>query len=378
MPLKILHLVAGPMAGGAEIHVKDLALALARRGEQPLIGFVEHARDAGRSDAFEARYVAELDAAGIDHVFIGHECRRNPLLGAWRVRRACRAHRIDVYHSHLKYGIAFGLLLGIPRVHTHHSSAPRMSRLMYRLMSPLVDAFVGISDACARMLADFAGREVTTIRNGIDLQRVAAPGAIARKLRQPLECIALGRLHPAKDYPTLIEAVRLLSPATRANIHVSLVGEGPPDLTAELRAAISAANLGQTITLLGNRGDVAQLLGQSQLCLMSSAWEGFPIALLEATAAGLPFIATDVGGCAEIAAVGGNGIVVPARDPAALAAQIEALLNDPERFSRLSRNALDNAHLFDIAETADQHIRLYENLLSNARVRPARQPRTAA
>jgi glycosyltransferase involved in cell wall biosynthesis len=96
---------------------------------------------------------------------------------------------------------------------------------------------------------------------------------------------------------------------------------------------------------------------------MSSAWEGMPIALLEASMSGLPFIATDVGGCAEVARLCGNGLIVPPGDAAAFAEALAGLVTDPEQIEALSRAALANAGIFSIETSAKAHLALYQRLL---------------
>lgn len=362
-PLTIVHLISAPTAGGAEIYVKDLALALRQRGQRPVILCVSSAVDAGRSAESEQRFVAELDAAGIPCHIIGRWTRRNPALGAWRVARAVRVHRADIYHSHTKPGILFGLLLRIPRVHTHHSSIAKMPRWAYALLSPLVDAYVGISARCGEALAGFSGRSVTIIRNAVSFERMRPWPGRPRVAPGRLECLAVGRLRAPKNYALLVDALALLPPPVRDRLHVAIAGQRLPRPRAALETHIRAAGLSDVVTLLGDRADVPALLQRAQLFLMSSAWEGLPIALLEATVSGLPFIATDVGGCAEVAAVAGNGVIVPPGDPAAFAAALGALIDDPDRLTAMSRSALANAGEFAISTAAEAHLALYRGLI---------------
>lgn len=359
--MRILHLLSAPTAGGAEIYVKDLALEFVRVGAEPILGFVSRAADVDRSPQFEAEFLAELDVAGVRHVFVGHECRRNPLLGAWRIRRLCRTLGVDVYHSHLKYGIAFASMLSLPVVHTHHNSVSEAPRWMFRAFNLLVDEYVGISTDCARNLEVFTGRSVTTIRNGINPERIAPGGARQRHFQAPLNCVAVGRLFEQKNYPLLIDAVALLDTEVRKMLRVSIVGEGPA--FPELQERIASRGVQQAVELVGNRSDIPELLAESQVFLMSSAWEGLPISLLEATVTGLPFIATDVGGCSEVAQLCGNGIIVPSGNAAAFAEALGTLFGDRERLHQLSANAVRNGSIFAIETAAAEHLRLYRQVL---------------
>ena len=358
--MRILHLISAPTAGGAEVYVKDLAKEMVRLGHRPFIGFVNRAGDIGRDEEFESRFFRELEVAGIPYFVVGHECRRNPVLGAVRVRRFCAAHGIEIYHSHLNYAIVFGALLRVPHVHTHHNIVPDAGRLMYKLFNQLVDCYIGISEICAEALSKFSGRAVTQIFNAVDrgkLKRAQLPGPGGQ-----LKCIAVGRIQEQKNYALLVDAIRLLPDEIRDSIHVSIAGEGPPAEVSALELAIGDAGLNESITLLGNRDDVPELLAKSHLFLMSSTWEGLPISLLEASVTGLPFIATDVGGCREITERCGNGVIVPPGDARALASAIERLVRDRGKLRELAQDAHANSGYFAIERAAQEHLKLYSRL----------------
>ena len=362
--MRILHLISAPTAGGAEVYVKDLVKELVGLGHQPYVGFLNRSGDIGRDEDFERRFLDELELAGIPYFVVGYECRRNPILGALRVRRFCTAHGIEIYHSHLHYALLFGALLRIPHVHTHHNIVPDSWRIMYRLFNQLVDSYVGISEVCAEALSQFSGRAVTEIFNAVDpskLERAQLPDSLATGR---LQCIAVGRIQAQKNFALLVEALRLLPAETRAVLHVTIAGEGPPADVFALRQAVDRADLNETVTMLGNRHDVPELLAKSQFFILSSAWEGLPISLLEASVTGLPFIATDVGGCREIAAKCGNGIIVPPGDARALANAIEKLVHDRGALSDLAQNAQANSAYFWIERAAKEHLELYSRLLS--------------
>jgi glycosyltransferase involved in cell wall biosynthesis len=361
-PLRILHVVSVAGAGGAETYAKQLALEFRRRGDQPAIAFIDHAIDERRSVEFERLYLAELDDAGIDHFVIGRSARRNPLLGAWQMWRYCRANRIQIYHSHLKRGLLFGAFLRIPRVTTHHNGVPEVPVWAYRLFNYVVDQYVGISASCGDLLRKYSGRPVQIIRNGIDLSRFTA-SLRDRVTDGPFQLISVGRIFPQKNYPLLIRAIALLPLKVRQRVRLSIAGEGAADLVADLERQIRAASLQDCVMLLGNRSDIPELLERSDLFVMSSAWEGFPIALLEATASGLPFVATDVGGCREIAELCGNGVVVAAQDPQVLADAIADLVEHRDKLRRLSKAAIKSAPKLSIETAADAHIELYRDLL---------------
>lgn len=364
-PLRIVHAISSPAAGGAEVYVRDLATELARQGHRPAILFLSRSADIGRAGGFEKTFLADLDERGIPYAFLGHKCRRNPLLGAVRTRRFVRRHAADIYHSHLKYSLLFGAGVGVPHVHTHHNIRRHAPAWMWPLFNRLVDAWVGISDLCAEQLRAFTARPVTTIRNAVDPRRLGAEAAQARTVAEEgvIRCIAVGSPGEQKNFGLLVDAFRLLPADSLRRLKLDIVGEGSPDATANLSRRIEAEGLGQTIRLLGASNRVLDLFRQAELFLLSSDWEGMPIALLEASMSGLPFIATDVGGCAEVARLCGNGMIVPPGDPAPFAKALAALLDDPRRIETLSRSALAKAGTFSIERSAEAHLALYERLV---------------
>lgn len=364
--MNILHVISAPVAGGIEVYVKQMAIELRRTGHQPTIVFISRAVEDGRDLDFERAFLSELQSAGVDYFFIGRSLRRMPWTGAWKILRYCAKKRVHIYHAHSKYGILLGALLRIPRFYTHHNILPGAPIFWFRLFNMLVDHYVGISQTCAGLLRRYTGRAVKVVRNGIDLSRFVP---VVRKL--PLEssmrCVCVGRIFEQKNYSLLVRSIALLSQAARRRLHISVVGEGPPKLVSALEREILAAGLTQHISLLGNQIDIPVNLGQSHVLLMTSAWEGLPIALLEATASGLPFVATDVGGCGEVAELCGNGIIVPSGDAQGFADALTELLNNPHRIAQLSEAAVQNAGRFSIGTSAKAHLDLYDRALPNHR-----------
>jgi glycosyltransferase involved in cell wall biosynthesis len=135
--------------------------------------------------------------------------------------------------------------------------------------------------------------------------------------------MTVGRLVPVKGFDVLARAAAMLQ---TAGARVVIVGEGPE------RARLAGA---PRVELIGSRDDAAALLAAGDVVVSSSRSEGFPQTLIHAMAAGLPVVATDVGGTAEIVVHDHTGLLVPADDPAALARAIDALLADRARSGAL-------------------------------------------
>ena len=362
--MKVLHIISAPAAGGAEIYVKDLAKALARQGVDIHIGFLNHASDVGRNPDFEKSFLSELDRAGIGYFFIGHASRKNPWLGAWRVWRFVKSNGIDIYHSHLGHGVYFSCLLKTPRIYTHHSNKARFNKLNYYLFNRIVTAYIGISAHCASNLRTFTGRSVTTIRNGADPEKIIKRTAQPRITPARLVFLSIGRIQPQKNYGLLVEAVSRLPSDLKNRISFRIAGEGPRQDVHQLRTLIRSKGLEQQIQLLGNRSDIPALLASADVFVMSSAWEGLPIALIESALAGLPCVVTDVGGCSEVVRTCRNGILVEPDDPQALADAITRIARHPELRREYSDNAARHSGVFNIETACTEHLNLYRSLMA--------------
>jgi glycosyltransferase involved in cell wall biosynthesis len=179
-----------------------------------------------------------------------------------------------------------------------------------------------------------AGQRTDVIPSGVDTDRFA-PGrdraaAQARLRLEPGTIVVgtVGRLEPRKGTDTLLDAVAALRDE-HPHVALVVVGEGP--LRAELVARAARLGIGSRVQFLGDRADVDEVLAALDLFVLPSRTEGMSNALLEAMAMALPVVATAVGGTPEVLADGRSGLLVPADDPAAMAAAIRRVLVDPNR-----------------------------------------------
>ena len=362
--MRILHIISSPAAGGAEVYVKDLAKALVKRGDEVFIGFLDHASDIGRSEDYEKQFLAELDEANIKYFFIGNSARRLPWLGMIRVFKYVRRNKIDVYHSHLSFGVFFGALLSLPKVYTHHNVRPRFKRIIYRIFNFGVTEYVGISDICVKSLKACTGRNVTSILNGVDSEKFCVR---ERNLGvdNVIKAIAVGRISPQKDYFFLADIVKSLPEDVRRRIEITIAGEGDPEYVASFHAHLKSLGVSKFFNLLGNRSDIVELLDHSDLFVMSSEWEGLPISLIEASVAGLPCVVTDVGGCREVVEHCQNGFFIPHGDIQKYSTALAKIISDPSLLRQFSLNAIRHASKFSIDNCCEEHQDLYRRVLEN-------------
>ena len=257
--------------------------------------------------------------------------------GLLRLSRLARSWRPDIVHSHMIHANLmaralrlFGLVPAL--VSTIHSvqEGGRARMAVYRLTNGLVDRMTIVSEAAAAAFVSSGTIPRDLLRvipNGVDTDRFRdVPPDSRESLRQALNLrnafvwIAVGRFEAPKDYPTMLRAFAAVRQQHPDSV-LLLVGEGP--LRSNSEALVHELGLNGSVHFLGVRSDVPELMGAADAYVMSSAWEGMPVVLLEAGAAGLPIVATSVGGNPEVVCDRESGFLVPPGDPEQLA---EAML----------------------------------------------------
>jgi glycosyltransferase involved in cell wall biosynthesis len=207
------------------------------------------------------------------------------------------------------------------------------------------------------------------VPNAVDTDRFRklpeARAAIRRELGLGEEFVwlAVGRFEPAKDYPTMIAAFARLATVRPAS-RLLLVGQG--SLRSEVEAMVRATGMEERVRFLGVRRDVPELMSAADAYLLSSAWEGMPVVLLEAAAAELPVVATRVGGVAEVVDDGTTGLLVRSADPAVLAEAMEKMesLTPEARLAMGASGRLLVEQRYGTGRVMDMWERLYSEVIA--------------
>lgn len=363
--MNILHVISVAASGGAEVYVKDLAKYLSEQGHTLHIAFLSSAADDNRDLSYEQDFLEDLQLSNVKTYIIGNETRKKPWLGALRIRRYIKNHNIDIMHTHLAYGIAFSVLSQVPVVYTHHNITRRWGKTTYKIFNLLVNEYVGISEICATALQKYTGKKVNTIFNAVSLDKFKGYSRVRTLNNTNIINIAMvGALHPQKNYLNMFNALTLLDKEIRDQIIVLIAGEGKKEYKDELLSYIEKHNLQNTVRFIGVTSNIPQFLYDADLFVMSSDWEGLPIALTEAAISGLSCIVTDAGGCSEIIDRSNNGVVVGLSDPQALANELSKVVNNKSLLEQWSNNAIDNAEQYSINKAANLHVDLYDSILS--------------
>ncbi len=179
----------------------------------------------------------------------------------------------------------------------------------------------------------------------------------------------MARLDKQKDHASLLEAARLVPDAVFV-----LVGDGP--LREELEDRATRLGVEERVLFLGWREDIPEVLACADLFVLPSLYEGLPLALLEAMAAGLPIVATAIGGTSEAVVDGVTGLLVPPGEPRSLAAAIRRALDDEGLARRLGAASRERVRReFSAAAMARRTVSIYEECLDCERRRPVRMKR---
>ena len=263
--------------------------------------------------------------------------------------------------------------VNVPSVFTAHTWSfdegvphlrQKVSIPMERFAARLGGKIITVSDAntLKALRRKIAPKEdIIRIWNGIpDSEHLAKPGS-----NSPLTLISVARMVPQKDFASLLEVAAKL----RGNWRLWLVGDGPD--RPQLEALHARLGLGDRVQFLGSRLDVPELLAQSDIFVLSSHWEGLPISIIEAMRAGLPVVASDVGGVSESVIDGVTGLTSRPRDTEHLTDRLQLLIDSPDLLSRMGQAGREAFFChFRIESSIQRTLEVYEEVCQLSRRMP--------
>lgn len=361
--LSILHVDPERAWGGGEVQVLGLTTHLHHAGHRSVVAADPHGVLSSR-----------LQGTGLPQIAL----RIRNDIDAWaglRLRRLVRTGAFDLVHFHTARAHALSPWLhglGVKRLVTRRMDYALRSGAMTRwLYLQCVDRVVAISTGVrtALLAGGIPEEQIRLIPSGVDTTRFT-PNATARQVirtsygidpETPL-IVAIGALVARKDYALLLSAAHILKTQGYAPRYL-ICGEGP--LRADLEAKATALGLSQTALFTGFCPDIPALLSAADLFVHVPRHEGLGVAVLEALAAGLPTIASRVGGIPELIADEHTGLLVPPQDAPALAHALIRLLTQPELARRLGEAGQTVVRTqFDIATMASSNEIFYRELLA--------------
>lgn len=365
--IKILHLIETTEPGGAETVLVELASGVGS-------GFTSVGGVLG-----EGWTSSQLENRNIPVFYLPLE---RSLDWRWvaRLGKLIRLNKIDLIQSHEFtmncYATLAAKRAGIPIVCTAHGKnyypERYYRRWAYRWAARNASAFVAVSENLKMFLCKEIGvrnDEILTILNGVDLNHFDNPSYDRGPIRASLGIankmhvvITVAALFKVKGHIDLLNAASRLC-QSRKDIVFLIVGEG--SLEESLREQTKNLRISNNVKFLGFRSDVPQLLAASDVFVLPSYSEGMPISIIEAMAAGLPIVATNVGGIPEVVENGANGYLVEPGEPEALANKISTIVANRDVARCFGTNSRDRARSkFRLKRMISEYERLYERALN--------------
>ena len=365
--MRIVYMLTSLGMGGAERQVLELADRMVLRGHTVVLLVLRPG-------------LAEEWPTALDVIHLGmHRSPLSVIAGMAKARRFLLAFRPDLLHSHSFHAnlAARALKVLVPSVtvistvhNVYEGGWPRM--LAYHLTDGLAHRTVAVSKAAAERfvrLKAIPQHKCIVLANGIDIALFKPDAERREEKRTTMDAggefiwLAVGRIVPAKDYPTLLRAFAQVR-ASRGDARLWVAGaEASAAEAASVRALTTDLGLKDAVRWLGLCRDVPALLDAADAYVMASAWEGMPLAVGEAMAMEKPVVATDAGGVREV--VGAAGAIVPSRAPDALAsAMLHLMRSTPEERRTQGRAARERIReLFSMDAKADEWEALYRTVL---------------
>jgi len=356
--------------GGAENLALEITTRLdATRFDRTLV--VSRWSSEHAADPHLRSVLAELERGGVR--FIGLE--RRSAFGVWGwapLLGLLRCGEVDVIHAHMFGSNAWGTLLGrlarVPVVvaheHTWSFEGEPVRQLVDRhLIGRFSDALVAVSEEDRRKMIEverIAPDGIVFIPNGIELDCPPSGADIRAELGIPASAPvvgAVGNLRAQKATWVLLEAAAELT-REFPDLRVLLIGDGPE--AEHLERLQRKLGIERSVTMLGQRNDVRQILRGLDVGVLSSDFEGSPLAVMEYMNAALPVVATRVGGIPDLVEEGATGLLVARRRPRDLAEAIATLLRDRDGAARMGERGRERLHReFSISTTVQRVEELY-------------------
>ncbi|HTW93478.1 MAG TPA: glycosyltransferase family 4 protein [Tepidisphaeraceae bacterium] len=330
MPRKILILITDLHIGGTPTVVRELAIRLHAPPDVQI--HVACLSPAGP-------VAGQISRAGIPVTALGARTAGD-FRAIWRLRRLIRQERFDTLFSFLIHANAAAAVAAVgldvrqfqsiqhpwPMPRWHWKLQRRISRQAERIIVPSPSVA-----AAARKLAGIAAEKIVIIRNAVD---VAAFAGVPHHPNSPPRAVFIGRLDPIKRIGDLLGAMTILNGA----VHLDIYGDGSE--RNKIVEEIEWRKVGEWVKLRGAVDDPRTALAEAALLVLPSQAEGFGLVLIEAMAAGVPVVASDVPGIRDVVTNGQTGLLIPVASPTALAAAIDRVCLNSDFRQSLIKNAL--------------------------------------
>lgn len=368
-PVRILYLIVTLPVGGAEEHLLSLVRNLDRNRFDPSVCCIGRSGPIGRELETGGTRVVELgklEKGGFDGKIV-------PLL-----QEMLRNGRTSLLHSHLYHANMYGRLAAfregvhaVCSIHNTYVHPKPHRRVINWWLARRTPVIIAGSEAIKNDILRYDGvpsGKVRVIPYGVDVEKFAIPLSrreARNKLGLPLDRFlagTVGRLEEQKGQSYLVEAAARLR---REGMPLSLLLIGSGREEERLRGLVAREGIEEDVLFLGTRRDLPDLFRAMDVFVLSSLWEGLPLALLSAMASGVPVVATRVGGIPEVVRDGVNGYLVPPADPSALAAALRRVWDDPGGGATCGEAAAETVRSgYSHRRNAERIMEIYDEVLA--------------
>lgn len=333
MPIHVLHLIDGLNVGGAEMLLCDLTSGLSEHGFRISVGYCT-----------PGPLVKYFTDRNIPAYHLPRSGRVDPFL-VWKMVSLIRSDFPQIVHTHLFksdfHGRLAARIAGVPVVISTLHNADGWAKQwplgpIYGSTAVFTDKLIAVSDDVKKYhieITKVPENKVIVIENGIQVQKFHDPAVLKGKIRAEFnidnDILLFGiiaRLKPQKDHVTFLKAASLILKKL-PNARFLIIGDGP--LHSDLQELAAELNISRAVIFTGLRDDIVNILAEIDVLVFSSVWEGLPVTLLEGMAAGKPVAGTKISGIDGPAVDQETALLVPVKDPEALAKVCIQLGEDP-------------------------------------------------
>lgn len=362
----VMHLISSLTVGGAE----RLLIDLVKCGRDP--------NDTGvavipqivvvMNNRVDRQMATELEAASVPVYYLSRpESSRDPRY-FFKLARLVRLHNVSIIHSHTygsKYWSALCRVIkfDLKLAHTFHDTRIELNSIDLKFHNAMVNVTIAISRPVADEARSLGIRRIQQIENGVATSEFhsVSPQPLGRRVR----IISVARLFPEKKGQDIL--IRAIRRCVDRGLDVECTFVGSPatgdfDTLPKLEALVLRLELTGRVRFVQGRTDVATLLSEANIFVLPSRWEGFGLALVEAMAAGVPVIASDIDGPADIITDGVDGLLFASGLDEVLADKIALLIGSPSLAERLSENGRRTAEAYDITKMHAKYMATYLHL----------------
>ncbi|UYZ21814.1 glycosyltransferase family 4 protein [Mesobacillus jeotgali] len=362
--MKVLHLISGGETGGSKNHLLSLLKNL--KDTEVLLGVFQ-----------EGKLSEEARQMGIPVIVYGQSSRYDFSVIS-KIKQTIKDNQISIVHTHGPRANLFTYFVRqtipfkwISTIHSDPSQDFIKGGIKGKIFTTInmtvikkIDHFFAVSERFKQMLVGFGLRaeKITTVYNGISFDeklQCKLPRVDLQLKEDDFVICMVARLHPIKGHTVVFEALKKVL-ATKPNVKLLLIGDGPEreDLEREVRDK----GLTENVRFLGFQQDVHSYLCLSDVKLLASYSESFPLVILEAARAHTPVISTDVGGVKDLISDPSLGWVVPIKDSAALAGAVTEAINTTN-LPELGNNLYEKAsRLYSIDQLAKSTEKTYKKI----------------